>query len=136
LLYLIGQSGTDRVIHISYIYKATKQGWLHTWFRGVPMYSMYSHKEESTAHTIYRLYRNPPLTRPFRCDPHIHPGRMVTFLVAVLQSQGHLPAKDGSTWPMVFLGCMLFLPGYYHGRIAYYAARGVPGYHFDAIPAF
>jgi len=40
------------------------------------------------------------------------------------------------TWPLIILGIIMFVPGAYHVRIAYYAYRQYPGYTFDAIPEF
>ncbi|KAF7268813.1 transmembrane protein 230 [Rhynchophorus ferrugineus] len=39
-------------------------------------------------------------------------------------------------WPMIILGIIMFIPGAYHVRIAYYAYKEVPGYSFDDIPEF
>lgn len=39
-------------------------------------------------------------------------------------------------WPMVIMGFLMFIPGAYHVRIAYYAYKGIPGYSFDDIPEF
>ncbi|RHZ46530.1 hypothetical protein Glove_615g15 [Diversispora epigaea] len=36
--------------------------------------------------------------------------------------------------PLLFLGCLLFIPGFYHVRLAYYAYKGYDGYDFDQIP--
>lgn len=40
------------------------------------------------------------------------------------------------TWPLLILGSILFIPGAYHVRIAYYAYHGREGYSFDEIPDF
>jgi hypothetical protein len=40
------------------------------------------------------------------------------------------------TWPLIILGIIMFVPGAYHVRIAYYAYRQYPGYSFDEIPEF
>eukprot|EP00873_Tetraselmis_striata_P007073 jgi/Tetstr1/427337/TSEL_017504.t1 len=34
---------------------------------------------------------------------------------------------------MLFLGALAFVPGFYHSRIAYLAARGARGYSFDQL---
>lgn len=39
-------------------------------------------------------------------------------------------------WPMIILGVIMFIPGAYHVRIAYYAYKEVPGFSFDDIPEF
>lgn len=39
-------------------------------------------------------------------------------------------------WALLFLGCLVFLPGSYHVFIAIQAWRGVRGYSFSDIPGF
>lgn len=41
-----------------------------------------------------------------------------------------------SMWPLLILGSLMFIPGAYHVRIAYYALKKYPGYTFDDIPDF
>ncbi|XP_055518250.1 transmembrane protein 230a [Leucoraja erinacea] len=41
-----------------------------------------------------------------------------------------------TTWPVLIIGILVFLPGFYHLRIAYYASRGYRGYSYDDIPDF
>ncbi|CAF1348964.1 unnamed protein product, partial [Didymodactylos carnosus] len=38
------------------------------------------------------------------------------------------------TWPLILVGTIVFLPGFYHVRIAYYAWKGYKGFTFDDIP--
>ncbi|XP_034025710.1 transmembrane protein 230b [Thalassophryne amazonica] len=40
------------------------------------------------------------------------------------------------TVPVLIIGILVFLPGFYHLRIAYYAFKGYPGYSYDDIPDF
>lgn len=40
------------------------------------------------------------------------------------------------TVPVLIIGIIVFLPGIYHLRIAYYASKGYPGYSYDDIPDF
>ncbi|EOA31759.1 hypothetical protein CARUB_v10014979mg [Capsella rubella] len=35
----------------------------------------------------------------------------------------------------VVLGCLLFIPGFYYTRIAYYAYKGYKGFSFSNIPS-
>ncbi|KAJ8958809.1 hypothetical protein NQ318_019567 [Aromia moschata] len=50
---------------------------------------------------------------------------------------GHISIQyAGRMWPMIILGALMFIPGAYHIRIAYYAYKEVPGYSFDDIPEF
>ncbi len=38
------------------------------------------------------------------------------------------------TWPMIIVGTILFLPGFYHVRLAYYAWQEYEGFSFEDIP--
>eukprot|EP01137_Pigoraptor_chileana_P004628 Opistho-2@46519 len=38
--------------------------------------------------------------------------------------------------PFLVLGSLLFIPGFYHVRIAYYTWKQYPGYSYDDIPDF
>ncbi|XP_056633159.1 transmembrane protein 230-like isoform X1 [Diorhabda carinulata] len=50
---------------------------------------------------------------------------------------GHIVVQYANRmWPMIILGTLMFIPGAYHVRIAYYAYKKVPGYSFDDIPEF
>ncbi|RXN08986.1 transmembrane protein 230-like [Labeo rohita] len=40
------------------------------------------------------------------------------------------------TLPVLIIGILVFLPGFYHLRIAYYASKGYRGYSYDDIPDF
>ncbi|KAK9818398.1 hypothetical protein WJX72_012060 [[Myrmecia] bisecta] len=42
---------------------------------------------------------------------------------------------DSSPLALICLGSVVFLPGFYYSRIAFYAWRGYQGYSFDSIPA-
>lgn len=64
-------------------------------------------------------------------------GGTVLLVVGSLLVSGHIDAKYADrTWPLIILGIIMFLPGAYHIRIAYYAYRQYPGYSFDDIPEF
>lgn len=43
---------------------------------------------------------------------------------------------NDSRWPLLILGSLMFIPGVYHVRIAYYAYKKYPGYTYDDIPDF
>lgn len=47
----------------------------------------------------------------------------------------HLQNPD-RTVPVLIIGVLVFLPGFYHLRIAYYASKGYRGYTYDDIPDF
>ncbi|GBG66476.1 hypothetical protein CBR_g61519 [Chara braunii] len=48
---------------------------------------------------------------------------------------GHMKGESSQGFGFLVLGCLLFLPGFYETRIAYYAWRGMKGYSFSRIPA-
>ncbi|XP_038603354.1 transmembrane protein 230 [Tachyglossus aculeatus] len=62
-----------------------------------------------------------------------------TLLIAIgaLLLAGYL-SKGGAdrAVPVLIIGILVFLPGFYHLRIAYYASRGYRGYSYDDIPDF
>lgn len=39
-------------------------------------------------------------------------------------------------WPLFILGSIMFIPGFYHVRIAYLAFMQRPGYSFEDIPEY
>lgn len=43
-------------------------------------------------------------------------------------------ASPVAVLPMLIIGCIAFLPGFYHSRIAYLAWRGYRGYSMNMIP--
>ncbi|XP_062870161.1 transmembrane protein 230a [Trichomycterus rosablanca] len=45
-------------------------------------------------------------------------------------------ANPDRTIPVLIIGVLIFLPGFYHLRIAYYASKGYRGYTYDDIPDF
>ena len=47
-------------------------------------------------------------------------------------------SKVGADWagPVLIVGILVFLPGFYHLRIAYYTSKGYRGYSYDDIPDF
>lgn len=62
---------------------------------------------------------------------------VVLLTLGILVVTGHLNTTyTDRMWPMIILGILMFIPGAYHIRIAYYAFRQVPGYSFDDIPEF
>lgn len=59
------------------------------------------------------------------------------LIVGSLIVTGHIDTKySDRLWPMIVLGGIMFLPGAYHMRIAYYAYKEYPGYSFSDIPEF
>lgn len=43
---------------------------------------------------------------------------------------------DASAIPLLVLGAITFIPGFYHVRLAYYAFKGYHGYSFSDIPSY
>ncbi|XP_039755206.1 transmembrane protein 230-like [Pararge aegeria] len=59
------------------------------------------------------------------------------LVVGSLIVSGYIDTKySDRLWPMIVLGAIMFLPGAYHLRIAYYAYKEYPGYSFSDIPEF
>lgn len=59
------------------------------------------------------------------------------LIFGILVVSGHISLEySDRMWPMIILGLLMFIPGAYHVRIAYYAYKEVPGYSFDDIPEF
>jgi len=63
-------------------------------------------------------------------------GTIMIVLGALIMS-GTIDSKySDRMWPLLVLGCLMFIPGAYHVRIAYYAYRGFTGFSFEDIPNF
>ncbi|CAG4929328.1 unnamed protein product [Colias eurytheme] len=61
----------------------------------------------------------------------------ILLIVGSLIVTGHIDTKySDRLWPIILLGCIMFLPGAYHMRIAYCAYKEYPGYSFSDIPEF
>uniref|UniRef100_A0A3Q0QTV3 Transmembrane protein 230 n=1 Tax=Amphilophus citrinellus TaxID=61819 RepID=A0A3Q0QTV3_AMPCI len=60
----------------------------------------------------------------------------VLFLIGSLNLLSHTFSCYYRTVPVLIIGILVFLPGFYHLRIAYYASKGYPGYSYDDIPDF
>ncbi|MBZ3887442.1 Transmembrane protein 230 [Sciurus carolinensis] len=59
------------------------------------------------------------------------------IIIGSLLLSGYL-SKAGAdrAVPVLIIGILVFLPGFYHLRIAYYASKGYQGYSYDDIPDF
>uniref|UniRef100_A0A3Q4I150 Transmembrane protein 230 n=2 Tax=Pseudocrenilabrinae TaxID=318546 RepID=A0A3Q4I150_NEOBR len=57
------------------------------------------------------------------------------IIIGALLLAGYFGHTD-RTVPVLIIGILVFLPGFYHLRIAYYASKGYPGYSYDDIPDF
>ncbi|KAI8789702.1 transmembrane protein 230 [Biomphalaria glabrata] len=61
----------------------------------------------------------------------------VLIIVGSLLLTGYINAQySDRTWPLLLLGSLMFIPGVYHVRIAYYAYKGYDGYSYEDIPEF
>ncbi|KAK2840982.1 hypothetical protein Q7C36_012561 [Tachysurus vachellii] len=62
----------------------------------------------------------------------------VLITIGALLLAGYFEVKDHleRTIPVLIIGILVFLPGFYHLRIAYYAYKGYRGYSYDDIPDF
>jgi hypothetical protein len=48
----------------------------------------------------------------------------------------HMEGDSSQAYGFLVLGVLLFLPGFYETRIAYYSWRGYKGYTYSRIPAY
>ncbi|XP_038641258.1 transmembrane protein 230a [Scyliorhinus canicula] len=63
-------------------------------------------------------------------------GSLLITIAALLLTGYISSSYSDTTWPVLIIGILVFLPGFYHLRIAYYASRGYRGYSYDDIPDF
>lgn len=63
-------------------------------------------------------------------------GSLLIIFGALLLSGVIQVEHPDRTIPVIIIGLLVFLPGFYHLRIAYYAAKGYRGYSYDDIPDF
>ncbi|KAK3743712.1 hypothetical protein QZH41_012397, partial [Actinostola sp. cb2023] len=53
------------------------------------------------------------------------------------EDDGYVAAQYADrTYPLLIIGSLMFIPGFYHVRLAYCAWKGYRGYSFDDIPDF
>ncbi|XP_018587121.1 transmembrane protein 230b [Scleropages formosus] len=61
----------------------------------------------------------------------------VLIIIGALLLTGYIEVSHPDrTIPVLIIGILVFLPGFYHLRIAYYAWRGYHGYSYEDIPDF
>uniref|UniRef100_A0A8C6WZY1 Transmembrane protein 230 n=1 Tax=Neogobius melanostomus TaxID=47308 RepID=A0A8C6WZY1_9GOBI len=63
-------------------------------------------------------------------------GSLLIIIGALLLAGYFGITHSDRTVPVLIIGILVFLPGIYHLRIAYYASRGYAGYSYDDIPDF
>ncbi|KAM9456299.1 transmembrane protein 230a [Clarias gariepinus] len=61
----------------------------------------------------------------------------ILIIIGSLLLTGYLHVENPDrTIPVLIIGVLIFLPGFYHLRIAYYASKGYRGYSYEDIPDF
>lgn len=63
-------------------------------------------------------------------------GSLLIIIGALLLAEVIDSKYSDRTWPVLILGLLMFIPGAYHVRIAYYAYKGYKGYSYDDIPEY
>ncbi|XP_075711457.1 transmembrane protein 230 [Rhinoderma darwinii] len=63
-------------------------------------------------------------------------GTLLIVIGALLLTEHIGNAGKERGIPVLIIGVLVFLPGFYHLRIAYYASKGYRGYSYDDIPDF
>uniref|UniRef100_A0A8C5DLF3 Transmembrane protein 230 n=1 Tax=Gouania willdenowi TaxID=441366 RepID=A0A8C5DLF3_GOUWI len=63
-------------------------------------------------------------------------GSLLIIFGALLLSGTIEVEHPDRTIPVIIIGLLVFLPGFYHLRIACYAAKGYRGYSYEDIPDF
>ncbi|XP_013381000.1 transmembrane protein 230 [Lingula anatina] len=64
-------------------------------------------------------------------------GSILLTIGALLLSGTLIDQKYADrTWPVLILGLLMFIPGSYHVRLAFYAYQGYQGYSYSDIPDF
>ncbi|KAH7388322.1 hypothetical protein KP509_16G070000 [Ceratopteris richardii] len=58
------------------------------------------------------------------------------LLLSHLIYSGHMGGDSSQVYGFLTIGLLLFIPGFYETRIAYYSMRGAKGYAFSQIPEY
>ncbi|KAJ7539468.1 hypothetical protein O6H91_11G094600 [Diphasiastrum complanatum] len=58
------------------------------------------------------------------------------LVISHLMFINHMSGDSSQAFGFLVLGILLFLPGFYETRIAYYSWRGFKGYTYSRIPAY
>lgn len=65
------------------------------------------------------------------------PPFQISLICGLLIATGWVHEKYlDRLWPLFILGSIMFIPGFYHLRIAYLAFMQRPGYSFEDIPEY
>ncbi|XP_057418997.1 uncharacterized protein LOC130713227 [Lotus japonicus] len=60
--------------------------------------------------------------------------RILGIIIGSLMAYNHVGDDNAHGLFFAILGMMLFIPGFYYTRIAYYAYKGYQGFSFSNIP--
>lgn len=63
-------------------------------------------------------------------------GSILLILAGLVMGGVFGSTPDASATPLVIIGVLTFIPGFYHVRLAYYAWKGYQGYSFSDIPSY
>ena len=63
-------------------------------------------------------------------------GSVLLILAGLLIGGVFGDTPDASSAPLLLIGSITFIPGFYHVRLAYYAWKGYHGYSFGDIPSY
>lgn len=63
-------------------------------------------------------------------------GSVLLVLAGLLVGGVFGDTPDASAMPLLIIGALTFIPGFYHVRLAYYAWKGYYGYSFSDIPSY
>uniref|UniRef100_A0A3Q3G9K4 Transmembrane protein 230 n=1 Tax=Labrus bergylta TaxID=56723 RepID=A0A3Q3G9K4_9LABR len=77
-------------------------------------------------------FKKPPPKVPYKAIALATVLFLIGSLLIIIVSLTH----SDRTVPVLIIGILVFLPGIYHLRIAYYASKGYHGYSYDDIPDF
>ncbi|CAG5117683.1 unnamed protein product [Candidula unifasciata] len=59
----------------------------------------------------------------------------ILIIVGCLFLTGNIQIQhSGHTWPLLLVGILMFIPGAYYIRIAYYAYKGYDGFSYENMP--
>ncbi|CAF1200166.1 unnamed protein product [Rotaria sordida] len=61
-------------------------------------------------------------------------GSVMIILGALMLTRRIETQYSDRTWPLILVGTLIFLPGFYHLRIAYWAWKGDRNFSFADIP--
>ncbi|BFZ01824.1 hypothetical protein BsWGS_04863 [Bradybaena similaris] len=85
-------------------------------------------------------FEKPPLKVPYKAillATALFVVGSILIIIGALLFTGYISVQySDRTWPLLLLGALMFIPGAYHTRIAYYAYKGYEGFSFEDIPEF